>query len=201
MFLVDTESTYESGVLLIGAVGAVLFINYHWSSTAALSKMFTQLWSEFFPKPSFSATVTMPYGEGGTYIGSASDGEPEGFGILMYRDDILYAGQWDGGQEHGTGSLIKLEDGSTFTGVFCRGEVVKEVSLCDAMLFGEVQRHMYFLTAHVLNDVKEDMDEWRSTTEHVHATLDLWQSKFDRVCELAQNAGVDPFDLMQIKEG
>ncbi len=50
-------------------------------------------------------------------------------------------------------------------------------------------------------DVQEDLEIQQETTEQVAVTLDTWQSRFDRVYELAAASGVDAAVLRSIREG
>jgi hypothetical protein len=52
-----------------------------------------------------------------------------------------------------------------------------------------------------LRDVQEDLEIQQETTEQVAVTLDTWQSRFDRVYELAAASGVDASVLRSIREG
>ena len=52
-----------------------------------------------------------------------------------------------------------------------------------------------------LKDVQEDLEIQQETTEQVAVTLDTWQSRFDRVSELAEASGVDAAMLKSIREG
>jgi Ran GTPase-activating protein (RanGAP) involved in mRNA processing and transport len=52
-----------------------------------------------------------------------------------------------------------------------------------------------------LRDVQEDLEIQQETTEQVALTLDTWQSRFDRLYELADAAGVDAAVLRSIREG
>jgi len=52
-----------------------------------------------------------------------------------------------------------------------------------------------------LNDVQDDLVIQQETTMQVATMLDLWQSRFDIVCQLAQAAGVDSAMLRNIRDG
>eukprot|EP00984_Skeletonema_dohrnii_P029548 scaffold20285_cov107-Skeletonema_dohrnii-CCMP3373.AAC.2 len=52
-----------------------------------------------------------------------------------------------------------------------------------------------------LRDVQEDLELQQETTEQVAVTLDIWQSRFDRVYKLAEAAGVDNALLRSIRDG
>lgn len=145
-------------------------------------------------------TSIIPYGEDegtyGTYIGRLRRGEPGGFGCLIYPNEVMYVGMWESGQEHGFGSIIYAVDGQSYTGEFYRG-TVKGNTLHSNDLLQEQLHEMIKM----LLDVKEDLDIASSTTEYVSVSLDAWQRKFDRVCEVAEIAGVDVAILNAIKGG
>jgi hypothetical protein len=51
-----------------------------------------------------------------------------------------------------------------------------------------------------LKNLQDDLEIQQETTEQVAVTLDAWQSRFDRVYELAEAAGVDAALLRSIRE-
>jgi len=149
--------------------------------------------------PGNEITSIIPFGGGsGVYIGYLRGGEPGGFGCLIYPNEVMYVGMWECGQEHGFGSIIYAVNGHSYTGEFSHGTVKGNMLVSNAQVKVELQEQLYQMTK-IVYDLKEELDIASSTTQCVSVSLYDWQSKFDRVFELAEAAGVDVAMLNAIK--
>jgi len=52
----------------------------------------------------------------GTYTGQIFEGEPNGFGVMVYDDHRRYQGDWAGGRFHGSGIMVYSHSGDVYTG-------------------------------------------------------------------------------------
>ena len=146
------------------------------------------------------SNTIIPYHDG-VYEGSITNGVPNGWGKLTYLHDVVYEGEWRNGQEHDKGT-ITWWNGCSFTGSFEEG---KPISTCKHFL-----THMYELgqRQQQLADMKHDLEELlellelqKETTQQVQLTLDMWQSRFDMLFQVAKDAGADASLLVGIRDG
>ena len=47
---------------------------------------------------------TIPYGDGGEYVGEVSNGMPHGQGTFIFPDGAKHVGEWENGLRHGQGA-------------------------------------------------------------------------------------------------
>eukprot|EP00984_Skeletonema_dohrnii_P018298 scaffold8514_cov74-Skeletonema_dohrnii-CCMP3373.AAC.10 len=140
---------------------------------------------------------------GGLYMGAAFDNEPHGFGFYSLPggkrySPIWFIGDFRYGQEHGFGTMFYPNDGSCYTGLYSQGKAQRDTVLSSTEINTHLQSHIIHIS-HVLNGVKEDLDDARTTTEQVGSSLSNWQTKFDILCNLAQMSGVDQAILNNVR--
>jgi len=76
----------------------------------------------------------------------------------------------------------------------------KKVTFREMQLTIEKKSNEINLLREELKNLQDDLEIQQETTEQVAVTLDAWQSRFDRVYELAEAAGVDAALLRSIRE-
>ena len=144
-------------------------------------------------KMNTNETFTFLYSEG-VFEGQVSDadGKPNGYGVLVYKDDVKYEGQWAEGFENGRGTLT-WQDGTTYTGLFCEGKAIDD----------EVITYVYELVhkRQQVTRMMEEIEDLMEDTQNIALTLDIWQSRFDQLFNIAKEAGVDPAVLVSIRNG
>ena len=141
--------------------------------------------------PSSTRTLTLRY-SGGEFHGQIRDGQPNGYGVLVYKDDVTYEGWWEDGLEDGEGKLT-WQDGTTYTGMFNGGKVIDDKVINYVYEIAQKSRR--------LTQMMEDMEDVKDDIQHIALTLDLWQSRFDQLYVIAEGAGADPAVLQNIRNG
>jgi len=64
-----------------------------------------------------NATLVDHFGDRGTYTGELCNGEPDGYGLMLYDDNRRYEGTWIHGRYHGKGQT-SFANGDSYTGEY-----------------------------------------------------------------------------------